>query len=1094
MVYGSTVLPTFASTLNGLANGDQASVSLSTTATAYNGQAGSASPVGSYPITAATVNSANYSVASSTILGYLAVTQATLNIQANTQGGTGSPIVYGTPTILATDKSAFTTSGLVNGDYVNTVPIVFSGTGGSGTANISGATPAGNYNGQLTFDKTLVTGSGLSNYNIVPAAGNLIITPAKLTVTAVNDAKLIGTSDTSTSSTYAGVIFSGFKNSDTPSTLNLTGLQISRSNAGVNNTTDPVGFYSGVLVPTLNSSSLNGSLNSNYTYSYVNGNYSILPAGTLLVRVTSDPVRYGAGITYANPTASYLALGSSAPTSLSAQIDPNNANNIIVTGLGSNTVLANVSLAIGSPQYSGSNNLNVGSYNLLNSTSSSAISAQNPNPSTINTSAFSNIVTIGGVSILPQVIQLSSLNISGVTKVYDGLLSMSGLAVAPATSPFLARDNVSLSAAGSFADKNVGSGNKAYTVGISLTGNLIGNDSNNYVISDGGLTNGTNGTIVPLPSVTYVGSTTGGAWSDPNSWRATPGTVVAGLTLSNAVGAIPDATLQNGDIVNNVTNIVIPVGSTVVYDTGMSTTAKITSNIANSGTVTFGSGSIVDSTLDIGMAISGAGSVTITGPGKVSLSGNNNSYTGNFVIGSGSTLIVPTPQAIGASGNIQGAGGSLQITSSGALGQINASGTLRLLSNVTTTGNQTWGNLTITQSPLTTLKSINGSIIFNGTLDGSTTNNSLLVLTPNGSATFNNSVGSTMPLNVLEVDSTRTNINADILTSNQQNYCGPTGCYIALTTTQVNNSYCATGDCYSVDSSLAYNLMSAGPYSTANYALNTNSAQVFIGDNGQVGFLYNTYANYATKAFGGTAPLFQNNAVFARTLISRDPMVNFGGFINDASAASTHTLQAAAIKVNTAEAAPSVVFGNSVGGSKPLFSINALTQIINASNAMDGLIKFANGISLTSQSNMSFGSNIIKPDGVSFRAIDTNASINFVVPVNTGTFTLTGVSINANYVSRNGVVTRSLAGATIGNSLSGGIPSTSTARAPVTTAPTSSSRNGVIMASVSQQTKLERKYSVEASVDVGDIEMDDRPADKEKDEEERKKKKGGKTT
>jgi hypothetical protein len=50
------------------------------------------------------------------------------------------------------------------------------------------------------------------------------------------------------------------------------------------------------------------------------------------------------------------------------------------------------------------------------------------------------------------------------------------------------------------------------------------------------------------------------------------------------------------------------------------------------------------------------------------------------------------------------------------------------------------------------------------------------------------------------------------------------------------------------------------------------------------------------------------------------------------------------------------------------------------------------------------------------------------------------------------------------------------------------------MSSVAQQTKLDRKYSVEASVDVGDIETDDRPADKDKDEEERKKKKGGKTT
>jgi len=493
--------------------------------------------------------------------------------------------------------------------------------------------------------------------------------------------------------------------------------------------------------------------------------------------------------------------------------------------------------------------------------------------------------------------------------------------------------------------------------------------------------------------------------------------------------------------------------------------------LANAGNVVFGSGLTSNGTvLYIAMTISGTGSVTITGPGKVSLTGNN-TYSGNSIINNGSTLLVTTANAIGA-GNLQGSGGSLNVNAGVVLSQVNATGSLRLLSDITTTGNQAWGNLTVTSSPLTTLTSQNGSITFNGLVDAATAKTtSLLVLTPNGNVTFNNSVGSVMPLNVLEVDAKRINLNADVLTSDQQNYCGINGCYTALTQSQVNANLCATsgGECYSKNG-LAYTAFT-GTTTINNYLLKTaytDKGQVYIGDNGQVGFLYNTYNSYATKAFGATAPLFQNNAVFARTFISKDPMVNFGSYINDASAASTHTLQAAAIKVNSATSAPGVQFGGSVGSTNPLFSINALTQIIDAANTMNGLIKFANGMTLTSQSNMSFGSNSINPTGVTFQTIDRNAAINFVVPT-TGSFDLRGNNVNSNYVYKNGGLAPSITGKPNGTALAGGII---TARAPAP-AVSSSNKNTFVKAAATEQTKLDRKYDVEASVDIGDIETDD---------------------
>ena len=1058
MTYGATALPNLTSTITGLVNGDQANAVLSTTATPYNGQAGSASNIGSYAITAAAVSNANYSVIPTN--GTLTVNPVALVLQASTQGGPGSPIVYGTPTVLDQNANAALTAaslaGLTNGDHINTVTVTF-----NNSQTVSGATAANTYTGGLVITPNSASGTGLSNYSITYRPGDLIISKAVLTVTAANDAKFaVQIADP----TYNGAIYSGFKNGETVTNLDVTGLVINRINTTTANTAAPntAGSYvgslvaSGITTSSATSATCNACLNSNYSFNYVNGNYTILGAGQILVKYAPVTMIYGsvanANISYGTPVVSYMDVGSNSVTS--------SANLGTVT----------VSPTIANPQNSTAGYLNAGSYGL---TPIATVSSTTTDLSKLG------VTVVGGITVTPKALTFTSIRISGVTKVYDGLTTMTGLSLNIGTGVFASNgattDNVNVVANGAFSDKNVGTA-KSYTVGVTFSGN----DKNNYVISgggvytaDGSINTPANGSITQLNSVTYVGAATGGAWSDPNSWRATNGTTL---------GAVPDAFVDNGGVSrNNVANIIVPVGNTVIYDAGQDTVVggvltslpSITSNLANAGNVVFGSGLTSSGTvLYIAMNISGTGNVTITGPGKVTFSGTN-TFSGNSIINNGSTLLVTTANSIGA-GNIQGSGGSLIINAGVVLSQVNATGTLRLLSDVTTTGNQAWGNLTLTNtnSWLTTLTSQNGSITFNGLVDGATSkSNSLLVLTPNGNVTFNNSVGSIMPLQVLEVDAMRININADVLTSDQQNYCGVNGCYTAVTQAQVTENLCATagGDCYSKNG-LAYTAFT-GTTTTNNYLLRTADAdrgQVYIGDNGQVGFLYNTYSSYATKAFGATAPLFQNNAVFARTFISKDPMVNFGGFVNDASTTSKHTLQAAAIKVNNATSAPSIQFGGSVGSAQPLFSINALTQIIDAANTMNGLIKFATGMTMTSQSNMSFGSNSINPTGVTFQTIDRNASINFTVPT-TGVFNLGGNTVNSNYVYKNGGLAPNIAGKPNGTALAGGII---TARAPAP-AVSSSNKNTFVKAAATQQTKLDRKYDVEASVDIGDIETDD---------------------
>jgi hypothetical protein len=706
----------------------------------------------------------------------------------------------------------------------------------------------------------------------------------------------------------------------------------------------------------------------------------------------------------------------------------------------------NVNLAIANPVYSTSGALAVGAYNLIST------------PQTVPPGSFAGLfntaVTVSGVSVTPKVLTFTDFGVSGISKVYDGNTAMSAN-FAPSNTVFNPRDLVSSTANGAFADRNVGN-NKAYTVGVTFSGA----DASNYAMSGGAIYTAdgnssianhgpANGVITQLNSVTYIGSATGGSWSDPNSWQVTNGT---------AKGAIPDLA--------NVANVIVPVARSVVYDSGV--VGPVSTNVANAGNVTFNL-----STADtIGMNIAGAGTVTIGGNGAITLAGVN-SYSGNTIVNNGASLIVGTAGALGTS-SIQGFGGSFGVSPGLVLPQLTTSGSLKIISDITTSGNQTFGDVAIAKVGITSLISNLGNIVFNGLLDGNQSkSNSLLVQTPTGTVTFNKSVGSVLPLNVLEVDSQATNINADVLTADQQNYCGVGGCYTPITPAQLSSNYCNGGDCYTKNNStLAYNLIAAN--TNGDYVKNPDVGQVFIGDNGQVGFLYNTYSAYSSSVFGSTPTLFQNNPVFARTLISKDPMVNFGSYISDASANATHTMQAAAIQTPGVTNAPTVQLSGSgkTQNTSVLFSLSALTQSI----AAGGSIKSAANSTLETLKSISLGSNSI---GLNNVAVVT-PTLNIAVPVDTG-INAKGASFKVNTANVNGTK--------VGN-FKDAKPFTSyTPNSAV-----SSAKNSFIMSSVAQQTKLERKYSVEASVDVGEIEMDDRPANKEKDEEERKKKQGGKTS
>lgn len=489
MVYGAISLPTFTYTVSGLVNGDTTTVATTTSATPYSGVAGSVSNVGGYPITATLSNNPNYTVNS--VDGTLTVNPVAITVAANNQATS-----YGSPLVLP--QAAFSTLDannqlitLPNGDYIASASILSSTTN---SQVVSGLVNAGNYIGNIVIGNA--TGLRLSNYNITYRAANLVISPVVLTVTVVSDAKFVIQSDAQGSSLncggspcaggYSGVMYSGFKNSDTVlNSINTSGLSITRLNASVQD----AGVYPNVL----QASGLS-TINSNYTLDYKNGTYTIVPASQLLVGVGVVETIYGTAPNFTSVTAQYLNNSNQIIANLPVNISGSNVS--VTDGYGGS---AQFTLSVVNPNSSSSGNTNVGNYALQ--ASSATITGNNYS---------NNLVIIGGYTVKPKVLTFADLNISGISKVYDSNTYMNSLAVNSSASPFILGDQVNMQATGPFASKNVGAG-LAYTVGINFTshGNRI--DSGNYALPDGGVYSGNNGIITQLNSVTY----TGGLWANP---------------------------------------------------------------------------------------------------------------------------------------------------------------------------------------------------------------------------------------------------------------------------------------------------------------------------------------------------------------------------------------------------------------------------------------------------------------------------------------------------------------------------------------------------------------------------------------------------
>src|SRR5436190_20852323 len=209
-----------------------------------------------YPITASAASGSglsNYTITYNP--GTLTVTKRPLSITAN-----DASKLYGTTKSFAGTEFAVAasdaTSGLVNGDSVNSVSL--SSTGAAATAAASPPT--------YPITASAASGSGLSNYAITYYPGRLTVTKRPLSITADDASKLYGTTKS-----FAGTEFavaasdatSGLVNGDSVGSVTLTSTGAAAT-ALVSPPTYPI-----------TASAASGSGLSNYTITYNPGTLTV---------------------------------------------------------------------------------------------------------------------------------------------------------------------------------------------------------------------------------------------------------------------------------------------------------------------------------------------------------------------------------------------------------------------------------------------------------------------------------------------------------------------------------------------------------------------------------------------------------------------------------------------------------------------------------------------------------------------------------------------------------------------------------------------------------------------------------------------------
>jgi hypothetical protein len=418
-----------------------------------------------------------------------------------------------------------------------------------------------------------------SNYTFSYTAATATVDKANLTVTAKDDSKFIGEAD---ASGFAGVRYTGFVAGQTASVLSGAAT-VARSNASVG----AAGTYAGVL------SAAGSTLSSNnYNLIYEAGNYTIVPADQLLIRLSDASTTYGTAPSYTLTSVQYKSSTGSSVVDLTSRAAVSTGAFTLSDGAGGNTALT---LGPVAASLSSAGQVAAGSYQVGAS-------------SITNTSAnYGNTVNIvGALTVEPKTLTPEAT--SGLSKVYDGTTSMSSLGFG--LTGVVGADAVTATGVGTYANANVGTAKALTVAGIGLGGT----DAVNYKLAANTLS-ATNGVVTTAPlQIT--------ANNDSKSYDASAYAATAGVSYSGFVNG-ETATDLGGTLSYSGTAIgAVNVGNYVITPSG-----QTSSNYA----IRFVDGSLYISPADVRVS---ATNVALTGTVGKEYDGTNVATltSGNYVI------------------------------------------------------------------------------------------------------------------------------------------------------------------------------------------------------------------------------------------------------------------------------------------------------------------------------------------------------------------------------------------------------------------------------------------------------------------------------
>ncbi|WP_236617853.1 beta strand repeat-containing protein [Rhodopirellula europaea] len=491
------------------------------------------------------LDSSNYVLQSTTDTSTADITPLTINVA----GLSGQNKVYDGVT-LATLSGTATVSPLGTDDLQ---------VGGVAIANFNNKNVGTSRS--IIVSGLALTGKDANNYSINQPTGLAAnITPAPLTITANDDAKFVTKLD---DLSYAGARYDGFVAGE--GTSDLTGtLAIARVGIGLNET---AGTYADTLVPT-------GLLSSNYDITFINGDYTVVPADQLLARFDNSSSSYGDPLGLQLLSAQYMDSGNTVHTLAAPSVI--DGRYVFDDGSGGSAAF---DVVLDGSSLSTSNHRNVGAFSL---------GMENVD---ITSGNFSNSLEIVGSHTVTRT--AIDVEATGVTKTYDGTNSMANLSLNQTGA--ITGDSFTLNGQGSYAESNASSGLN-YTVGNL---ELSGTDANNYYLSGGSTYTADDGVITPK-NVTVTAPSVVKVYDGNTNIEATPTQLQA---FTDALGITSDSvasitlTYDNKNVGTNKTlaasNISISDGNGGA-NYNITFTDDISSSITRLGTVTWIGGTTGD--------------------------------------------------------------------------------------------------------------------------------------------------------------------------------------------------------------------------------------------------------------------------------------------------------------------------------------------------------------------------------------------------------------------------------------------------------------------------------------------------------------------